>query len=461
MPKQAIIVIDLSFGDQGKGTMVDVLARHHHAHTVIRFGGPQAGHGVITPDGRYHIFAQFGSATFVEGVETFLSKYMVIEPWRMMAEEEALQKLGVMDAFERTLVSAEALVITPFHAAANRLREIARGTSRHGSCGLGVGETKKDALEVESDLIVRARDLNDPNLLETFRRIQSFKREQLWNEGVMKVCWQLPEAQVDIHLLLSDDVHAIFIDALAEFNRRVCVVQDATLVELLEKDGTVICELSQGVLLDEWRGFHPYTTWGTCTADQAFELLRDANFDGTIHKLGVMRAYATRHGPGPFVTEDLDLTKRLPDPPSARGEWQGQFRVGHFDCVATRYAIAACDGIDSLAITCLDRLQDEHVWKICSHYELSPEDQDSDLFDDVNIPSQLVREMNLGPFQDLTYQERLTHALERAKPVLRITATPGSFETSVEHHVQRIARELDVPVSILSFGPAAQDKKFL
>ncbi|MDO8625348.1 MAG: adenylosuccinate synthetase, partial [Candidatus Diapherotrites archaeon] len=136
MTRHAHIVIDLGFGDQGKGTVVDALARHHNVHTVIRFGAPQAGHGVITPDGRYHIFAQFGSATFVDGVETFLSKHMVIEPWRMMAEEEALQKLGVTDAFRRTMVSASALVITPFHAAANRLREIARGDARHGSCGL-------------------------------------------------------------------------------------------------------------------------------------------------------------------------------------------------------------------------------------------------------------------------------------------------------------------------------------
>lgn len=459
--KQAIIVIDLGFGDQGKGTTVDALARHHHAHTVIRFGAPQAGHGVIAPDGRYHIFAQFGSATFVEGVETFLSKYMVIEPWRMLAEEEALQKLGVTDAFERTLVSAEALVITPFHAAANRLREMARGAARHGSCGLGVGEAKKDALEVESDRIVYARDLNSSNLVETFRRVQQFKREQLWKEGIMNACWNVPEAQDDIHLLLSDEVVAIFIEALSEFNQHVRVVVDESLQDLLAKDGTVICELSQGVLLDEWRGFHPYTTWGTCTAEQAIALLRDANYAGTVHKLGVVRAYATRHGPGPFVTEDSELSKRLPDPPSARGEWQGQFRVGHFDCVSTRYAIAACGGIDSLAITCLDRLREEHVWNICTHYELAPEDQDSALFDDALIATALVNEINLGPEHDLVYQERLTNALMRAKPVLRITATPGSFEESVEHHVHRITRELDVPISILSFGPTAEDKKFL
>ena len=461
MSKQAIIVIDLGFGDQGKGTLVDALARHHHAHTVIRFGGPQAGHGVITPDGRYHIFAQFGSATFVEGVETFLSKHMVIEPWRMMAEDEALQRLGVMDAFERTLVSAEALVITPFHAAANRLREMARGAFRHGSCGLGVGETKKDALEVESDLIVCAQDLHQPNLIDTFRRIQQFKREQLWNDGVMNACWKLPEAQDDIHLLLSEDVLSIFVDALSEFNRRARVVPDESLKEILAKDGTVVCELSQGVLLDEWRGFHPYTTWGTCTADQAIELLHNAAFDGTVHKLGVVRAYATRHGPGPFVTEDFDLTKRLPDPPSSRGEWQGQFRVGHFDCVSTRYAISACGGIDSLAITCLDRLREELMWFVCTHYELAVEDCDSDLFDRDDVSEHLATDMRLGTFQDLAHQERLTNALLRAKPVLRITAAFGTFSENTADHVHRIARELDVPVSILSFGPTAKDKKFL
>ena len=400
-----------------------------------------------------------GAITFVDGVETFLSKYMVIEPWRMMAEEAALRKLGVHDAFERTLISESALVITPFHAAANRLREIARGNARHGSCGLGVGETKKDALELGDDLIVRARDLSDPKLIETFRRIQQCKREQLWKEGVMSACWNLSEAQDDIHFLLSDQVVSIFVDALTEFNSRARIVSDESLKELLAKEGTVICELSQGVLLDEWRGFHPYTTWGTSTPDQAIALLREAEYTGHVEKLGVVRAYATRHGPGPFVTEDLELTSRLPDPVSARAKWQGQFRTGWFDCVSTRYAIEACGGIDSLAVTCLDRLKDEPVWKICTDYELDVP-AESPLFEQTPEATDKVRFMKLGVFQDLDHQSQLTEALLRAKPLYSLRVHDEDVTTKNAAFLLLLGILLKTKITLASYGPSATDKIF-
>ena len=77
----AIILFDLTFGDAGKGSLVDYLARRHNAHTVIRFnGGAQAAHNVILPDGRHHTFSQFSSATFIKGVRTHLSRFMLFDP---------------------------------------------------------------------------------------------------------------------------------------------------------------------------------------------------------------------------------------------------------------------------------------------------------------------------------------------------------------------------------------------
>lgn len=99
-------------------------------------------------------------------------------------------------------------------------------------------------------------------------------------------------------------------------------------------------EGAQGVLLDEWHGFHPYTTWSTTTFGNAETLLAEAAMTAT--RLGVVRCYLTRHGPGPLVTEDPTL--ELPDPHNGRNEWQGAFRVGHFDAVALRYAIEVAGG---------------------------------------------------------------------------------------------------------------------
>ena len=133
---RAYVIVDLGFGDAGKGLLTDYLARQLKAGIVVRYnGGAQAGHNVVTPDGRHHTFSQFGSGTFIPGVKTYLSRDVVIHPGALLVEGAILEGKGIPDAFSRLRVSEQALVITPFHQAANRIREIVRGSDRHGSCG--------------------------------------------------------------------------------------------------------------------------------------------------------------------------------------------------------------------------------------------------------------------------------------------------------------------------------------
>src|SRR3954471_16685245 len=125
---RAIVIVDLGFGDAGKGLLTDYLVRRTGARMVVRYnGGAQAGHNVVAPDGRHHTFAQFGSGTFVPGVRTFLSRDVVVHPSALPREELALRSAGVTDGFERLSISADALVITPYHQALGRMRELARG----------------------------------------------------------------------------------------------------------------------------------------------------------------------------------------------------------------------------------------------------------------------------------------------------------------------------------------------
>src|SRR5262245_57035715 len=122
--RKATIVVDLGFGDAGKGSITDFLARDGTTAAVVRHnGGAQAANNVITPAGTHHTFAQFGSGTFVPGVRTHLSRFMLIDPLALITEAKHLEELGLGNVFARLTVDADAIVVTPFHKAANRLRE--------------------------------------------------------------------------------------------------------------------------------------------------------------------------------------------------------------------------------------------------------------------------------------------------------------------------------------------------
>lgn len=427
---QAIVVVDLGFGDAGKGSLVDYYVRRHAAHTVIRFnGGAQAAHNVVTPDGRHHTFAQFGSGTFVPGVRTHLSRYMLVDPVALLAEEAHLRQVGVTDAFPRLTIDPAAPVVTPFQRAANRLRELARGAGRHGSCGMGIGETMADMLE-HAELVIRAEDLlHLARVRDKLRDMQAYKRRQVAALAVPAS----PAAERERVLL--DDPHAPeeFATMFAQLARATALAPTADAA--LRRPGTVVFEGAQGVLLDEWHGFHPYTTWSTTTFANALTLLREAHFPGIIRRIGAVRAYMTRHGAGPFVTEDTDLACRLPEYHNGHNPWQRDFRVGWPDAVMLRYALDVAGGADELAVTCLDRIAGLSEFRVCERY------------DGVAIPGGRLR---VAPAPDLPYQETLTALLARCQPVYR--ALP------VDTLVPWLQAVAGAPVTLTSHGPTWRGK---
>jgi len=451
--------------------------------TIVRFnGGPQAGHNCMTPDGRQHKFSHFGSGMLLPNIRTHLSRFMVCSPWNMIVEEKKLALLGVTDAFERTTMSEECLVITPYHSIANRLRERVRGANRHGSCGIGIGETMKDSLELPEEFVVRLRDFKDRVSLEKkLECVRLYKLEQLRREGIMDIVRHQREAFDEIDELVSPVSSRVAIQILGEFFDRMQIVPDCYLKDILDatnevwlltdlgfgdqgkgttvetlclqRSHAVIFEPAQGVLLDEWRGFHPHTTWSTCTFDNVHSLLQEHEFKGRVYHLGILRAYATRHGAGPFVTEDTDFGRRLPELWGCNSVWTGDFRVGHFDAVSARYAIECCGGaevFDGLVITCLDRLEGED-WQMCTAYDTSDISDPDSFFDGGD--GQVVTQIKLGPFKDLTYQEELTHRLFKVNPVYESTRC-------ALRHLERISEELDLPVVLTSWGPTYQDKQW-
>ncbi|MGW4464093.1 adenylosuccinate synthetase [Micromonospora sp. NPDC004704] len=411
------IVVDLGYGDAGKGTVVDLLCADGPVGAVIRFnGGAQAAHNVVTPDGRHHTFAQFGSGT-LHGVPTHLSRFMVVDPLALAAEAEQLNALGVPDPFGLLTVDAQAPLSTPWHVAANRLRELGRGAGRHGSCGMGVGETTAYALRHPD--APRAGDTLDPARL---RHRLAAVRDRLTDE-----LGELGGPPLD-------EVVSVF----RAFGSIVSVVDGGSTRKRLLDAGRCVFEGAQGVLLDEWFGWHPYTTWSTTTFENAETLLAEAGHEAV--RLGVVRTYTTRHGAGPLVTEDAALTAALPDRHNGTGRWQGPFRVGHFDAVAHRYAVEVTGGVDALAITHLDAPDRVPELAICPAYTL----------DALSGPT--LGRLVPGGRGDLAYQERLTALLARARPA-RLDRPA--------HWASAIGALLDAPVLIESYGPSVADKRVL
>ncbi|WP_067814051.1 adenylosuccinate synthetase [Nocardia inohanensis] len=328
-----LIVVDLGFGDAGKGATVDWLCSPEaglDVAAVVRFnGGAQAAHNVVA-GGRHHTFRQFGSGTFSR-VPTLLSRHMLVEPIALAAEAQALAGLGVTDPLSLLSVDERALLTTPIHGAANRCREDTRGASRHGSCGIGIGETASYALEHDAP---RVADCRRPDVLRRkLIALAEHYRPLLAGSGHR-------------HDPIDD-----LVEAYTEFARAVAILPGDQLGRIAT-DGRLVFEGAQGALLDEWRGLHPYTTWSTVEPRNARAMLARIGAPGYV--LGVTRAYLTRHGAGPFPTEDPELA--IPEPHNGTGVYQGAFRVGHLDPILLRYAIEACGGIDGLAVNHLDQI---------------------------------------------------------------------------------------------------------
>ena len=366
----AILVVGLGLGDEGKGSIVDALTRHHHASMVVRFnGGPQAAHHVVSPEGALHCFSQFGAGTLVPGVRTHLARFVAVDPLALAREDAALQALGVNDAMARLSVDPRCVVVTPIHRALNRIRELARGDARHGSVGLGVGEALLDA-ERAALPAVRVGDARDPARLGARLRL-------LWR---MKI--DLAEQLVDGARGEAID-HAALDRELGSLRRSEPIAALASALEhLVHRSGVTLAEGpapgehdvtifegAQGVLLDRDHGFFPHVTPSRTTFVNAQTLLAEASWTGTLTRVGVLRAYATRHGQGPFVTEDAELTAATPDLHNAAHGFQGAFRVGWLDVVAARHALRAVGDVDRLAITNLDRLAGRASVRVCTAYD--------------------------------------------------------------------------------------------
>lgn len=449
---RAYIVTGLGYGDESKGSITDYLARQASTLVVRHNGGPQAGHNVVTSDGKHHTFSQFGAGSLA-GAKTFLSRFMLVNPLNMLLEAQHLMELGMPTVMP--FVDENAIIVTPFHVAINRLLEQARGDKRHGSCGQGVGVTQQLAL-TRPEFTIRAKDLRGDKLTG---RLDEVRRHLLGSAP-----W--PANEPNQQILADEDMAQYLAGRYLDWTLLANMVPSEYLATLAYQHEQVVFEGAQGVLLDEWYGFHPYTTWSTCTHENALTLIREIDSGGgqtgcetqgrsatsgpnlgggqatdepqpriaaplDVTRLGVIRAVTTRHGPGPHPTEDADLTAAWDEPHNVTDQWQRGFRVGPLDLVAHRYAAVVCGFLDQVVVTHLDR---SNRWKYCDTYETMD-----------RIP--------LGRRGDLDNQKKLTKKLMEVSAPLHDVTENGLLEA--------VERELGAPVGIVSRGPTAEHKTIL
>lgn len=445
MAYQAYAVIDLGFGDSGKGTIVDYLARKTGSNLVVRFnGGAQAGHNVVTPGRcRHHCFSQFGSGTFVEGVSTLLTSDVTIHPIGLQKEAEHLRQIGVWDALNRLIIDAECLVITPYHQALNCLKELSRGKDIHGSCGVGYGETISHSRPPASGKYgaFSAWELHHPrdSHLEDVREQLFAEANELTKPGFdvgteSEIIWN------KWYRLLKDKANVAVISKMfLEIGKQIHLTNPEGTRRFIEQANIPIFEGAQGVLLDEKWGFPPYYTWSNTTGSQIYDKFGLHPGDGSINTIGVVRAFPTRHGTGPFPTEDKSLAEKMRGDHNFYNRWQGNLRVGCFDHVLNRYAMQAClvnnFPITSLAVTHLDGLRGMDMWSHCELYDLDKR-------------------------SGCTDAEALMWAEGDDRTKMLCSVKPYITETEADEHnvVRNIESYAGVPVVIKSTGPTANNK---
>jgi adenylosuccinate synthase len=441
-------VLGLGFGDCGKGHFIDALTRRWQAHSVVRFnGGAQAGHNVLTPTpptlrGVHHTFSQWGAGTFVPGVQTLLLDPTVVHPTALLSEAEQLARVGVPDALSRLSVDGQCRVTTPFHQSAGRLREVLRGVNAHGTCGVGVGETVRHCLEHPSQA-VRYADLAQTHGTATkflLERLQAIRETLLAEFRPHGPPGSPAETGEDFHTLQDETLASRWLRQ-AQAVARHCPPESADRIHhRLHQPGCVLFEGAQGVLLDEWHGFHPHTTWSSINAPAVESVARQFGITAPIDHYGVLRTYLTRHGAGPLPTQDDSLDALLPEPHNLSDGCQGRFRRGHPDAVLWRYALQAVGQLRGLLVSHLDVFQQGVGLKWCDAYAI----------EQVGGGEEPVDQLRQSQGRDLGEQFKLTQLLQNVKPryhPLRMV--------SDDDFLRNLATITSLPVIFGSYGPSS------
>lgn len=347
----AIVLIGAQWGDEGKGKATDLLG--DRVQWVVRYqGGNNAGHTVVLPDGQSFALHLTPSGILTPGVTNVIGNGVVIDPGVLLDEMGELVDRGIDTS--RLLISADAHLIMPYHIAIDKVAERYLGARKIGTTGRGIGPCYQDKV---ARVGVRVQDLLDEKILR--QKVESaleFKNQVL----------------VKVYNRKSLDPGQVANEVLAAGEQFAHRIADTGLAvnQALERGETVLLEGSQGTLLDVDHGTYPFVTSSNPTSGGASA--GSGIGPGRIETvLGVLKAYTTRVGSGPFPTElDDEDGEYLRKTGGEFGVTTGRVRrTGWFDAVIARYA-ARVNGITDFFLTKLDVLSGLSKVPVCVGYEV-------------------------------------------------------------------------------------------
>ena len=408
------VLLGLQWGDEGKGKVVDVLTPHYDV--VARFqGGPNAGH-TLEFEGEKYVLRSIPSGIFQGGKVNIVGNGVVLAPDLFMQEAKDLEKSG-HDLRLRLHISKKAHLIMPTHRLLDAANEAAKGKSKVGTTGKGIGPTYTDKISRNG---LRVGDIFDD--FET-----KYAAHKARHEEMLKA---LNYTDYDI-----TEVEKTWMEGIEYLKQFKIVDSEHEINHLLREGKTILCEGAQGTMLDIDFGSYPFvTSSNTICAGACTGLGIGPNKIGEV--FGIMKAYCTRVGAGPFPTELFDETgKKIRDLGHEYGAVTGrERRCGWIDLVALRYSIMI-NGVTQLIMMKSDVLDTFDTIKACVAYKVNG-------VETRDFPYNIEKDVEPVYVEMKGWQTDMT----------RFTSEE-QFPAAFSDYIRFLEKELETPITIISIGP--------
>ena len=419
-----VVVIGAQWGDEGKGKIVDWLAEE--AAGVVRFqGGHNAGHTLVV-GGKKTILRLIPSGILHETLDCFIGSGVVVSPEALLGEIDELNAAGVKNVEGRLKIAPTCTVILPYHVALDQAREASRGAGKIGTTGRGIGPAYEDK--------VARRAIRMVDLLDTDKLKAKVEANLAYYNVQLQHLHQAEPVKLKDVMAVIEKVAPRILPMLADVSR--------TLHDINEKGGKLLFEGAQGTLLDIDYGTYPFVTSSNCLAGAASAGAGVAP-QMLQYVLGIVKAYTTRVGSGPFPTELFDevgagLAERGHEFGSVTGRAR---RCGWFDAAALKRSIQV-NGISGMCITKLDVMDGIENINICVGYML-PDGSQTDI-----LPFGADAVADCVPIY-----ETLPGWSESTVGVKDYDKLPANAKA----YLKRIEEVCGAPVAIVSTGPDREE----